>query len=359
MGVRAIRRSLGVGLYSGAMPHPSTTRWQEFHCVSCDAKWFTASSAFRRLIVNCPHCGAPGTRIGSSVTTPSPDLQNLEQRQRADRQIQRQVTPLVRSCPFCGVKLVRKRNQSREHVLARWVRELSMFQDAVRSSSGGGRGWTLDSLSIRDGAIQIPAPRQLENVHSHTLAVTVYVCDSCNNGWMSQLERQAIPHLRPLIEGTSTSVPRGARAQLARWVGKTMVAFEQDDPPTAAALPEQVHDIRFGRPPRYTRLWIAPWKEPQAPLMRHSLAQAIAPPFRIVWEGSKMLIAVGHVVFYMLSSSSPATPPGLEPGEPWSLLWPDSKDDVHLKASGVDRAGLDAIDGGGPAVMSPRGEGSP
>lgn len=51
------------------------------------------------------------------------------------------------------------------------------------------------------------------------------VCRICNNGWMSDIEREAQPILEPMIRGVRTAVPVRDQEPLARWMAlKTLEA---------------------------------------------------------------------------------------------------------------------------------------
>ncbi|WP_437912725.1 hypothetical protein WME73_37660 [Sorangium sp. So ce302] len=58
------------------------------------------------------------------------------------------------------------------------------------------------------------------------------VCGSCNNGWMSGLERAVAPHLIPLVDATRdvTDLDSEAAALVARWALKTALVLDSVDP---------------------------------------------------------------------------------------------------------------------------------
>lgn len=112
---------------------------------------------------------------------------------------------VLRNCRFCAAPLAGTR--AREHVFPRWL---------------------LDELSIRNEQItptQFRPSFEVVSTRSHLLENLQEgrVCATCNNGWMSQLEADTIPLLRPLMQGTSRvrELSHEQRTIVARWAVKT------------------------------------------------------------------------------------------------------------------------------------------
>lgn len=55
------------------------------------------------------------------------------------------------------------------------------------------------------------------------------VCASCNNGWMSDLQQEAKPHLLPLIKGETYLLHRNAQKTLAAWIAMFAMVAEHVD----------------------------------------------------------------------------------------------------------------------------------
>jgi hypothetical protein len=318
----------------------------EFHCPACDAGWHTRNAAPEAAAV-CPFCAAEGTFLGEHENLPELDLEQVELRQREYRIAERKAAEAeATTCQFCAVELRHGANKSREHVLARWIGELPMYEGVVEAAKSGRPTWTWDGPQFRDGVVLMPTPRLHTNKHAHELATTVPVCGDCNSGWMSRLEEAATPALQPLIEGSTDAVSAEARAILARWVGKVAFAYEVDDLPTSQCTWEQILDVRFGGPPRGAAIWAARWGQPDSPKLRHGLAREVAQAEdgipTVTWRGSQMIVAVGHVVFYMVYTEGNTYPPVLDPGAPWIQLWPGAGD-TQLMAPALTIADLDAL----------------
>ena len=55
------------------------------------------------------------------------------------------------------------------------------------------------------------------------------VCASCNNGWMSDLQQEAKPHLLPLIKGETYLLHRNDQKTLAAWIAMFAMVAEHVD----------------------------------------------------------------------------------------------------------------------------------
>jgi hypothetical protein len=110
-----------------------------------------------------------------------------------------------RACCFCRQPLLSKK--TREHVFPRWLlRYLSRSRITVDSTRFAPDGTTV-------------------SVRSHGLDELVLggICGSCNHGWLSLLESQSQPILKPLISGIRSvrQLNRQERSIIARWSTKT------------------------------------------------------------------------------------------------------------------------------------------
>jgi hypothetical protein len=92
---------------------------------------------------------------------------------------------------------------NREHVWPRWILE--------RTNLGGFR------LKIAGGTEKL-----LKNVE---LTVKT-VCQSCNNGWMSTLEAEAMPILTEIFEDKTVVLNQEQQQTIARWLMKTAMVYD-------------------------------------------------------------------------------------------------------------------------------------
>jgi len=113
-------------------------------------------------------------------------------------------------CAFCEVHLTRE-NRSKEHVIPQWLLDfLKVRKEKIQPTHFSNKG---ETLSIRQ----------------HTLEglLAGQICEVCNNGWMSELEQNAIPILKPLMLGKSVvgELNDNERQILSRWTAKTAFAL--------------------------------------------------------------------------------------------------------------------------------------
>lgn len=102
------------------------------------------------------------------------------------------------------------------------------------------------------------------------------VCESCNTGWMSDLEDDVAPILGPLIDGEERLLGATNRELLAAWATKTVLMIQQAMP-TAARVSTGADYQNFyarRRPPRDARLWLAASGGAPRGLNRSALAHA-------------------------------------------------------------------------------------
>lgn len=105
--------------------------------------------------------------------------------------------PASDQCAFCGAT-----GTTDEHVFPRWVsRELVKLAPLQVMTERG--------------------PRQ-----SRSLEITVPVCEKCNNRWLSVLENDVQPVLRPLIRGEERTLTPADQRVLAAWAAKTALMLD-------------------------------------------------------------------------------------------------------------------------------------
>ena len=72
------------------------------------------------------------------------------------------------------------------------------------------------------------------------------VCEDCNNGWMSALEIEAMPILKPLIDGTVSllSISDAERTIVAKWTAKTAYVISHAVPLKKTPDPSHLHYMK-------------------------------------------------------------------------------------------------------------------
>ncbi len=85
------------------------------------------------------------------------------------------------------------------------------------------------------------------------------VCQTCNNGWMSQLEVQTKRFLQPLLIGQPCSLDSTAQSTIALWSVKTAMVLEALDQPHLRAYTQpECAQLRIqGAIPWRTSIWLA------------------------------------------------------------------------------------------------------
>ena len=102
-----------------------------------------------------------------------------------------------RPCRFCGAT---DRKITREHVWPRWLADfLPPTTGRVLPSDGvaasGGEEWQIGIL----------------------WAALDTFCDTCNSGWMADIEGTARPNVGPMVQGRATRLDPDAQRTVANW----------------------------------------------------------------------------------------------------------------------------------------------
>lgn len=241
-------------------------------------------------------------------------------------------------CPFCSAALS-KANSTREHVIPRWVQRVPLVADAFTIREGAGKPrTTIEADVIPHTGVLTIWERPLRTKGQHVFYSTVPVCNTCNNGWMAELEDQAKNVLVPLIEGRQDELTRDDMITLSRWATKTAIVFEHDDPTSAQFDRIQVDDVVAGRPARWTTVRVSRWSDPSRPQLRHvplRVHSDTAEGFRpLTIGGSRTDIAVGKLIIRVEQANYPATPEHMYRIFPdssrWTLVRPCRADRVRL-----------------------------
>ena len=146
---------------------------------------------------------------------------------------------MARTCVFCGGT----GKMSAEHVFPQWSREY------LREVEG--KGTHTRKILHGDGRISARSHKA-----DPATATVKTVCASCNNGWMSRLESEAMPFLLSMIKGHRRTYYDAGKALIARWTLKTaLVSGSAFHVPT----PKHFYDdfYRSREPSETTRIWLA------------------------------------------------------------------------------------------------------
>lgn len=266
----------------------------------------------------------------------------------------------LNNCPFCNTHLIRGVNKTKEHVLPRWLRGLPALADALENHTSGARRFARDISNITPNGIKLGELRAFRSKPLHETQLTVDVCAACNNEWMSLLEIEASPVLTPLIDGSTRKIDSRDVPLLHRWMGKVMVALEADDPESARAHAAQIRDVRLGRAPRWSHLWVTKWSDPRDTMLRHVPCQVLTPDLthRTGWM-VYTFVGLGNTLLLLQSWDSPISdaPQLFLPGD-WAHVSTTS-DLVVIPDSAVDRSAIELATTLGVAVAVLEGAASP
>ncbi len=116
--------------------------------------------------------------------------------------------PKSPTCAFCSKPL--RGQKSKEHIFPQWLqRQLGLKNQQL-----------FNTLYTESG--DISCIRQ----HTFNRHVSGSICESCNSGWLSDLEKLSRPLLIPLIDGTfAGTIDREESQRIARWLFKTALTL--------------------------------------------------------------------------------------------------------------------------------------
>jgi hypothetical protein len=242
----------------------------------------------------------------------------------------------MRQCLFCGGRVT-----SKEHVWPLWL---------------------LRALGVDTRRTRIHLERGTRPVATWSgvdLAVDIkYVCERCNNRWMSALETRAQPVLLSLIRGTASVLKPIAQAAVATWAVKTAMVFEGTRVEGVRFYSDDDRKIvrQHARPPARTSVWIAKFS---GDFVAFSHAIDL---FGSLETGDRMQVhvttlAFGQLAIQVCSGKMPDDVPleavidvDMAPG-PWRdatvRVWPASAEEVHwppaVQLQDAGPASLDAF----------------
>jgi hypothetical protein len=125
-------------------------------------------------------------------------------------------------------------------------------------------------------------------------------CRPCNNGWMSQLENAAKPHLLPLVSGSDCRLSPAAQRVLAAWCFKTACVYDYVGPGDRIPAAHREAFYRDREPPAGVVVHLAPRNvdDGYPPLAQQRLRRAVVDDDR--FEAYKSVIAIGHMLVQVI-----------------------------------------------------------
>jgi hypothetical protein len=221
-------------------------------------------------------------------------------------------------CKFCG-----EAGSSNEHIIAKWIGRL------LSEGAPPGTHYVFHHRSANPEA-GIPEQDKTAKLPAYR---TRAFCKPCNNGWMSELEKQVRPTLEPLILGKPHTLSRDDQAVLAFWATKTLLGFQTlEHESTKWARPEdyaELHALQAALPKSQVWLGAGEHKGEVAWHRAHSYHRNGTGSEQV--DGFGATLTVGHAVFYLAIGYT--APPGLRLRNDAALalkqIWPSSRDELQ------------------------------
>jgi len=140
---------------------------------------------------------------------------------------------------------------SKEHIWPDWMEELFPRSDSDQHNQFRAR-FRLDP----SGETIVTQSTKTRPGHASTKHVRK-VCNICNNGWMSEMEKRTKPLLLALARGEPCNIDFILQNLLATWSAKTAMTGEFSDPDSAAIpLIERKFLMTNLKPPFGWNIWI-------------------------------------------------------------------------------------------------------
>lgn len=220
----------------------------------------------------------------------------------------------MRTCPFCGSAS----KLTAEHVFGDWLSRIGLPREPMPHGAGP-LNRVMRDLGVRPPFLQ-----------------TVGVCATCNNGWMSHLEKIAQRVLTPFILGRPGQIEPEDTAAIAAWVQKTTLT-------TMLISSEAQRRDGYGLPTsEYRNLWAArgaaqPLPASQFWIGRYTgqrrIAAAWATPVVVAVsglpepdlpQGYAMTVVLGQLILHGLRYTTPTLQVEATTRQDLPLLWPTS-----------------------------------
>ncbi len=200
----------------------------------------------------------------------------------------------MKPCLLCGSATG---PPSTEHVIPRWVRKAFNVPGSL-------------TLYASDG---VPDARRVAGLPALNITVDEAICEPCNNGPLSHLEKRLQPVLGPMIvEAQRTTLDPTTMKLLATWAVKTVWLFElavrQHYPTRRAREGYVASDLEFAwlwknqEPPPRSLIWLGCWDcEQRAPITYEpSRAYLPTPDGRLV-PAHLTTMSVGYVALQVFT----------------------------------------------------------
>jgi hypothetical protein len=162
--------------------------------------------------------------------------------------------------------------------------------------------WLLEVIGKRDNMVKavLGLPTKLQK-GSAVLRIRT-VCDTCNGGWMSSLEQDTIPVLKPMLLDRGEALPSEHQALLAAWVMKTGMVLDSIYKHAHFYQKDERKNLRDNRVlPTRTIVWMGRFfKDDGKHAGLSDFSMDCAPDLK-VGNGCVITLVFGRVIFQVLS----------------------------------------------------------
>jgi hypothetical protein len=162
--------------------------------------------------------------------------------------------------------------------------------------------WLLEVVANRQDMIKTVSDLPIKIQKGSSALRIRTVCENCNNGWMSKLEEDTIPVLRPLLVDLSVRLSPDDQILLASWVMKTGVVLDSIYKHSHFYQKEECEILRKNRTiPTGTVVWIGRYF---GNALHAGLSDFVldSPPHLKIANGCVITFVLGRVVFQILSA---------------------------------------------------------
>jgi hypothetical protein len=217
------------------------------------------------------------------------------------------------SCVFCGAT----GPLTKEHVFPVWLRDL--FPDVTEVDN------------VRHYAELDGSKASTDEWGGGAFTSTVRdVCASCNNGWMSNLEREAQVVLTPLIGDKATNLDPTAMATAATWATKTALVSGLAVPGEREMIAPEMYRWfgEYRQPLPGGIVWLGRYEgDGQWPISLHQHGGSFTTEDSDEEYGLfHVVFAIGHLVLAVFGHELPGDPPLSGAASRTRLLiWPSTK----------------------------------
>jgi hypothetical protein len=162
--------------------------------------------------------------------------------------------------------------------------------------------WLLEIIGKREDMRKVISGLPIKIQKGSAVLRIRAVCKTCNNGWMSKLEQDTIPVLRPLLRDLSYPLSSEEQILLASWAMKTGMVLDSIYKHERFYQRNECQNVRENRAiPNGTIIWIGRYfgNGKHAGLSDFSSDPS---PHPKVGNGCVLTFIFGHVVFQILSA---------------------------------------------------------